>query len=222
MPQRAGPARLRVGRVPALLRASLRPGMAHVEDDLDLVAHLQRAHQPAIGLDAPLALADLVRGPRPAALVAHVDEHRALGPGQRQVAVDHEHAVVLLGREAGERDGLAAQDLLVDGLEDLVAVLLAERLDAPQPLAQAQRARVGRELDPVAFDRGLPFGHVDHEVVTDLRGDALPIGLDDERAVPGPDGWHVRDANASGATGNGGTPMRARDLGPCTTRTSRW
>ncbi len=46
----------RAGRRPAGRRVPSRRGQRHVEHDVDRVAHLQRAHQATVGLDAPLAL----------------------------------------------------------------------------------------------------------------------------------------------------------------------
>ena len=77
VPQRAGPAQ--GSESDAYLhccRASLRRGQRHVEHDLDVVAHLQRAHQPAVGLDAPARSARAGSCARDAAVRADVQLER--------------------------------------------------------------------------------------------------------------------------------------------------
>ncbi len=111
-----------------------------VEHDLHGVAHLERTHQPAVGLDAPLALGHLKR-PADTAVVRELDGEvgRAGGSGECELAMDGQATVGLLDGAGPEGDGLPAQDLLVDVLADLPSVPVAERLDAVKALEDLQR-----------------------------------------------------------------------------------
>src|SRR4051794_35666751 len=79
--------------------------------DLDLVADLQRAHEPAVRLDAPGALGERDRGADRAAVAhAHVCRERSGAAGHGELAFDGEPAAVLDGPHGAgaKRDGMTA------------------------------------------------------------------------------------------------------------------
>src|SRR6476620_6390129 len=114
---------------------------ARVENDLQRVSNLQRAHQPAVRLDPPVALG---QGDRAADTAIRVDVQlrgdRARPAGHGELAVDDERPLCLgqpRGRGA-KRDRLALQDLVVDVLMDLAPILVGERLETTHALAHLQ------------------------------------------------------------------------------------
>src|SRR5579863_392962 len=122
---------IRRARTEANIPSALRCRQPRVDRDLDLVAHAQRAHQAAIRLDPPLALADL--GAAPDAAVVGDRQREGGGPrgaAEREVAAHGERAGARgLDRGRPERDRLTGQDLLVDRSADVGAVAVAQRLD---------------------------------------------------------------------------------------------
>ena len=70
----------------------------------------------------------------------------------RQLALDG----VAVDARGAERDRLPAEHLGVDGLADLAAVLVGQRLDPAVALAHLQRARVGGQLERAAVVAALP------------------------------------------------------------------
>src|SRR4051795_752097 len=166
-------------RTPAADRSALR--QRRVDDDLDLVADLQRAQERGERLDAEVALDERDDAGDAAAGDAEVERDGTALAADRQVALDGVAAVLGLHGRRAEADRLLAQHLLVDGLLDLALVLLGEGLDAVDALADLERARVGLEHDrgrrAVQADLGSPAGDVEDEVMAHLLGHAFTIGL---------------------------------------------
>src|SRR3954463_9805046 len=172
-----------------------------VDDDLDLVAHLQRAHERGERLDAEVALHQRDDAGDAAAGDPEVERDGTALVADRQLALDGVAAVLGLHGRRAEADRLLAQHLLVDGLLDLALVLVGEGLDAVDALADLERARVGLEHDrgrrAVEAHLGGPAGDVEDEVMAHLLSHAFTIGLDLERSVLRPQrmgiGRHARD-----------------------------
>src|SRR4051812_11368101 len=127
-------------------------------------------------------------------------------PGQRQVPFDDQRAWAARAAAHGarrERDRRAAQDLGVDRAADLGAVLVGQRLEATEPLAHLQRARVGGQPDrrpgriARQLHRRLPVGDLDDEIMADLGAHALAVGLDLEGCVLRAELKGLRDAHWS-------------------------
>ena len=116
----------------------------------------------------------------------HVEGDRVGGARQRQVAPHGDAPAVRLDGGRAELDRLAVQHLVVDRLADVVLVAVVERLHAAGALHHAQRAGVGRERHArvlAELERGLPGGHLEHEIVPGLGGRSAPRGLHRQRAV---------------------------------------
>src|SRR5436305_14280172 len=122
-------------------------GDGGVDDDLDLVADLQGTRHRREGLDAELALDEGHGALETAAGGAQVERDRAGLVADRQLSLDV--VAVARGRHArrAELDGLTLEDLAVDVLADVLAVLVGQRLDAVVTLADLQRLGVALEED---------------------------------------------------------------------------
>src|SRR5215471_12221682 len=186
-----------LGRVTALTSrgGSSRPvRRAHLGFDLEVdgVAHLQRAEETGVGLDA---VGGLDHGPRrPVTVLPHLaDLHtqrpldpvqregpleRSPVPGRREPAGGEPRLGVLLGgQHAPRRRG------------DLAPVPVGQRLDPAVALADDPRGQVDRGLDGrqrlVVIDGELarPPEHVDDQVVPGPRAQALAKRPEDDPAV---------------------------------------
>ena len=89
-------------------------------------------------------------------------------------------------RRSGERNLISeAEDSFSIVLLDRRAVLVGERLDAAVALAHHERARVGGELERAAVVARRPARDLDDQVVADLRGHALAVGVHLQRGGVG-------------------------------------
>ena len=168
---------------------------AGLHDDLDIVADLQRAHERPVGLDAPLALG---HGQRPGQIAIggqrQLELRRSRRARQGELTVHDEAPVLPLDRARAEGDALSAQDLLVDALADIGAVLVGERLGTVQTLSHLERASVGLEPERRGntvlphLDGGLPLADVEDQVMADLLRHALSVGAHLQRSVCPADG----------------------------------
>src|SRR4029453_12411926 len=101
----------------------------------------------------------------------------------RQLALHREAATVVgeLQATRAKRDRMAAEDLVVDVLANLIAVLVAQRLWPMGPLAHLKRTRVRAEsergLRRVLGEREgrLPLPDLDDEIVARLRCHSLAV-----------------------------------------------
>src|SRR5262245_61925030 len=187
-----------LGRVTALTSrggSSRAVRRAHLGLDLEVdgVAHLQRAEETCVGLDAMGGLDDAPRRPvtvlprladlhtqRPLDAVQREGplERPPVVPGRREPAGGEPRLGVLLGgQDAPRRRG------------DLTPVPVGQRLDPAVALADGPRGHVDRGLDGrqrlVVIDGELarPPGHVDDQVVARPRAQALAKRPQDDPAV---------------------------------------
>src|SRR5213080_919556 len=107
-------------------RARPSAGQSGVDDDLDLVAHLQRAHEGRVRLDAEVALDERHDARDAAAADLEVERHGTRLAADRELALDGVAVALGLHARRAEADRLLAQDLVVDVLDDLVAVLVRQ------------------------------------------------------------------------------------------------
>src|SRR4051795_200336 len=101
-------------RTPAADRSALR--QRRVDDDLDLVADLQRAHERGVRLDAEVALDERDDAGDAAAGDAEVERDGTALAADRQLALDGVAAVRGLHGRRAEADRLVGQHLLADGV----------------------------------------------------------------------------------------------------------
>src|SRR5215470_20176816 len=234
-----------LGRVNALTsrgggssRAVLR---AHVGFDLEVdgVAHLQRAEETGVGLDAIGGLVDGTR--RPVAILPHLADlqaQRPLDPVQREGALERPPVVPGRCEPAGGEPRLGVP---LGGQHaprrrgDLTPVPVGQRLDPAVALPDDPRGHVDLGLDGrqhlVVIDGELarPPGHVDDEVVPGPRAQALTKRPEDDPAVVRaqpvmPRGYrhdrtlgqlwgNVHPNQRTQVSGHGGTAEGARDGG---------
>src|SRR5690349_15135123 len=178
----------RGGSSPAVLRA-------HVGFDLEVdgVAHLQRAEETGVGLDAIGGLDDGSR--RPVTVLPHLADlqaQRPLDPVQREGALERPPVVPGRCEPAGREPRLGVP---LGGQHaprrrgDLTPVPVAHRLDAAVALPDDPRGHVDLGLDGrqrlVVVDGELarPPGHVDDQVVPGPRAQALAKRSEDDPAV---------------------------------------
>src|SRR6478752_8055852 len=187
-----------LGRVTALTsrggssRAVLR---AHLGFDLEVdgVAHLQRAEETGVGLDAMGGLDDGSR--RPVTVLPHLADlqaQRPLDPVQREGPLERPPVVPGRCEPAGREPRLG---VLLGGHHaprrrgDLTPVPVGQRLDPAVALADDPRGHVDRGRDGrhrlVVVDGELarPPGHVDDKVVPGPRAQALTKRPEDDPAV---------------------------------------
>ena len=116
---------------------------------------------------------------------AQIEGQRLARARQRELAVDPVVAVIAADGGGTERDVPLLEDLVVDRLEDVVLVLVAQLLHPALALLDPQRAAVGAQLGGagVEVERRLPAGDVQLEVVAGLRGRAAALRVHRERRV---------------------------------------
>src|SRR5260221_2842667 len=165
-------------------RKALRPRStvrsdADAELDLDFVAELECAEERRVRPDPPPGLHDCRRALHAARGQPAVHRDLLRGAGDSQIAVNAERLSRPLDpcRPEGDRRVLpGVQDLLADGLLDLRAVGVGERLDAAATLPDLERAGVDLDvhrgpgrIGGVEGDVGLPARDLDGEIVSGLR-----------------------------------------------------
>ena len=84
-------------------RVRERLGARGVEHDLDVVAHLQRAHEAAVGLDAPAGLHDRHRRVDALAVAPQVELDRLRPARDREVALDGPPSTLLEAKRISSR-----------------------------------------------------------------------------------------------------------------------
>src|SRR5258706_7259914 len=165
---------------------------ADAELDLDFVAELECAEERRVRPDSPPGLHDCRRALQAACGQPAVHRDWLGGASDSQIAVDAERLSRPLDpcRPEGDRRVLpGVQDLLADGLLDLRAVGVGERLDTAATLPDLERAGVDLDvhrglgrIGGVEGDVGLPARELDGEIVSGLRAPSGTARFDKQRA----------------------------------------
>jgi hypothetical protein len=170
-------------------------GEGHVKVDLDLVPEPEGAQKCRVGPDSPSALDDTPPTNDPAVDHTALDRDRPGDAHDRQLTVEGERPRRPVDPPGPEGDGwmLGGVEDLLEGLADLCAVGVGERLDAAGSLPDLEGIDV--DLDGhrgVRRDGGvdpgvtMPAGDLDGEIVAALAPSPVRVVLTRSRPDSGP------------------------------------